>query len=48
MALRDPVMREFVNLTKTDELATEFSREHDLLLTDLQLQARGKLIFAFI
>ena len=35
MALRDPGMREYLNLTKTDELATAFAREHGLLLTDL-------------
>lgn len=44
MALTDPGMPEFVNLTQT-ELATPFAREHGLLLTDQQLQGRGKLNF---
>ena len=33
MALRDPGMLEFSRLVDTEELATEFAREHGLLLS---------------
>ena len=48
MIIRDPGMREFVNLTQTCELAIAFARAHGLILTDLQLQTRGKLNFSLI
>ena len=33
MTLRDPGMREYLNLAKTDELEKTFARENGLLLT---------------
>ena len=37
MALRDPGMIEFSKLIETEKLATEFAREHGLLLSAQQL-----------
>ena len=46
MALRDPGMLEFARLIDTEELATEFAREHDLLLSDRELNNVGRGIGA--
>ena len=37
MALRDPGMLEFAEFVRTEELATDFAREHGLLLSGQQL-----------
>ena len=39
MALRDPGMLEFARLINTEELATDFARDHGLLLFNQQLMS---------
>ena len=47
MALRDPGMIEFSLLIKTEEMATEFARQHGLLLSEANINRRNYLFFIF-